>query len=191
MQPVSLSAPTAVMREGREPAVSLSAREVWCGERCWALGLFCRSLGTCVWVPDRSWAGDWLFLSFLDPPLCRTSFLQEARGRRVFWSLELVLKVPRLEKRVDLYIQGRVSHSFRSELALPDEIACVFSPTTHLAFCGSDVGSKTEKGEKFFFIFIFYCPLCSGWRLSHFNLTVAANSHFIFLKNIKKSHWFI
>ena len=119
-------------------------------------------------------------MSFLDPPLCRTSFLQEARGRRVFRSLELVLKVPRLEKRVDLSIQGRVSHGFRSGLALSDEIACVFSPTTPLAFCGSDVGSKTEKAEKFIFIFIFYSLLCSGRRLSHFNLTVAANSHLIF-----------
>lgn len=159
------------MCEGREPAVSLSAREVWCGERCWALGLFFfRSLGICGSVPDWSWVGDRLFLSFLDPPLCRTSFLQEARGRRVLRSLELALKVPRLEKSVDPHVQGRVSPCFWSELALSDEIACVFLPTTHLVFGGSDVGGKTEKGEKFFF---FYCLLFSGWRLYTLLLLVA------------------
>ena len=77
---------------------------------------------------------------------------------------ELALKVLRLEQSVDPHIQGRVSHCFRSELALSDEIARVFLPTPHLVFCGRDVGSKTEKGEKFF-AFFFYCPLLSGWRL--------------------------
>ena len=101
---------------------------------------------------------------------------------------ELALKVLRLEQSVDPHIQGRVSHCFRSELALSDEIARVFLPTPHLVFCGRDVGSKTEKGEKFFAFFFFLSSFLwleivhTSTSCCHFNLTEAANSHFTFEK---------